>query len=314
MRNILSTVNLKPHMIEHINQHYPDMEYRFSKTRDLTEADKEWCEIFITYGSNFDSEDVRLFKNLKWMMVMSAGLDDLPLEALEHVHITNAKGIHKIQMTEYTVGLLLDFYKDFHQLKVDQENAHWRKNAKTEEIYDKVVHILGTGSIGSHLAKVLQAFGTQVAGYNTTGHEVEAFDHTYAISELEGHIGEADIVINILPSTDKTRGLLDAGIFDRMKETAVFVNIGRGDVMTDETISHVLEEGMIRHMILDVFNEEPLPSDHIFYTYDNLTITPHASSKTEGYLKRGFEIFAHNLQYMEEKESMMNIIDNKKGY
>lgn len=301
-------------MIEEIQEKYPEMEYRFMKSSEMTDEDREWCEIFITYGGNISGKDVEAFKNLKWMMVMSAGLDDLPLTQLTHVHITNAKGIHKIQMTEYTVGLLLSFYKSFNQLKVDQGNAHWRKNAKTEEIHGKSVHLLGTGSIGSHLAKVLRVFGTEVVGYNTTGHEVEDFDRTHAISELEKYINDADIVINILPSTDETRAMLEADLFEKMKESAVFVNIGRGDIMTDETISEVLEKGLIRHMILDVFNEEPLPADHVFYTYDNLTITPHASSKTEGYLERGFEILAYNLQHMDDPQSMKNVIDNSRGY
>ncbi|TVT27605.1 D-2-hydroxyacid dehydrogenase [Salinicoccus cyprini] len=314
MKHILSTVNLRPHMIEKMEEKHPELEYRFRKTAEMTDEDREWCEIFITYGSNFNEDDVKAFKNLEWMMVMSAGLDDLPLERLDHVHITNAKGIHKIQMTEYTVGLLLSFYKDFNQLKADQNNAHWRKNARTEEIYGKTVHLLGTGSIGAHLAKVLRVFGTEVVGYNTTGHAVEGFDRTHSIGELEQHINEADIIINILPSTDETRGMLETDLFEKMKESAVFVNIGRGDIMTDETISQVLEQGMIRHMILDVFNQEPLPGNHVFYTYDNLTITPHASSKTEGYLERGFEIFAYNLGHMDDPESMKNIIDNGRGY
>ncbi|MHC0552053.1 NAD(P)-dependent oxidoreductase [Salinicoccus sp. CNSTN-B1] len=188
------------------------------------------------------------------------------------------------------------------------------KNAKTEEIYDKSVHILGTGSIGSHLASVLEAFGLKTTGYNTTGHEAEGFQAVHAISDLNAEIGTADIVVNILPSTPDTKYMLDLDFFKEMKESAVFVNIGRGDIMTDETITVVLEEGMIRHMILDVFNEEPLPENHEFYAFDNLTITPHASSKTSGYLKRGFEIFMHNLQHMDDFNAMENIIDPSRGY
>ncbi|MFB9861603.1 D-2-hydroxyacid dehydrogenase [Salinicoccus siamensis] len=314
MKHILSTVHLKPHMVEAIEEAHPELTYIYRKSEEMTEEDKAWCDIFVTYGSDFTSEDVGSFKNLKWMMVMSAGLDDLPLEELEHVHITNARGIHKIQMTEYTIGLLLDFYKGFHQLKEDQAQGHWRKNAKTEEIYDKSVHILGTGSIGSHLASVLEAFGLKTTGYNTTGHEAEGFQAVHAISDLNTEIGAADIVVNILPSTPDTKHMLDLDFFKEMKESAVFVNIGRGDIMTDETITAVLEEGMIRHMILDVFNEEPLPKTHEFYTFDNLTITPHASSKTSGYLKRGFEIFMRNLLHMNDFNAMENIIEPSRGY
>src|SRR5699024_3562041 len=145
-------------------------------------------------------------------------------------------------------------------------------------------HILGTGGIGWHLAGVLKAFGTETTGYNTKGRKVEIFDRTHPLVNLHARVGEGDKVINKLPTTGSTRSLLNEDTCRKMKDTAVFVNIGRGDIMTDDTVNAVLSEGYIRHMILDVFNQEPLPSDHKFYEYDNLTITPHASSKTPEYL------------------------------
>lgn len=314
MKNILSTARLREDMVDQLEIEFGKYEYRFVRAREVTDADREWADIFVTYGSDMKAQHMDAFKNLKWVMVMSAGLDDMPLEQMKGIHITNAKGIHKIQMTEYTIGLLLNFYKDFYKLNMDQDTAHWRKNATTEEIYEKTVHILGTGSIGAHLAGVLKAFGTKTAGYNTKGREVENFDRTYPISELHAHISEADVVINILPSTADTKGLLKDETFSMMKDTSVFVNIGRGDVMTDETIKAVLSKGLIRHMILDVFNQEPLPEDHEFYKFDNLTITPHASSKTPEYLTRAFDIFIYNLKRADDFESMKNIIDHEQGY
>lgn len=314
MKNILSTTKLREEMVDQLENDFGEYDYRFVRAREVSDEDREWADIFVTYGSDMKSEHMKAFKNLKWVMVMSAGLDDMPLEQMKGIHITNAKGIHKIQMTEYTVGLLLNFYKDFYRLNVDQSKSYWRKNATTEEIYEKNVHILGTGSIGVRLAGVLKAFGTKTTGYNTRGREVEYFDQTYPISELHEHINEADIVINILPSTEDTRGLLTEETFRRMKNTGVFVNIGRGDIMTDETVNAVLSKEYIRHMILDVFNQEPLVEDHEFYNYDNLTITPHASSKTPEYLTRAFDIFIYNMKRADDFASMKNIINPERGY
>ncbi|AKG74465.1 D-2-hydroxyacid dehydrogenase [Salinicoccus halodurans] len=314
MKNILSTTRLREEMMDQLENDFGEYEYRFVKSRELSDEDREWAEIFVTYGSDMKAEHMEAFKNLKWVMVMSAGMDDMPLDQMKDIHITNAKGIHKIQMTEYTIGLLLNFYKGIHQLKLEQSRSYWRNKATTEEIYGKTVHILGTGSIGSHLAGVLKAFGTKTTGYNTKGREVENFDQTYSIIDLGSHINEADIVINILPSTENTRGLLTEDTFKKMKDTGVFVNIGRGDIMTDETVNTVLSERHIRYMILDVFNQEPLPEDHEFYNYDNLTITPHASSKTPEYLTRAFDIFIYNLKRADDFDSMKNIINPERGY
>ncbi|WP_411842271.1 D-2-hydroxyacid dehydrogenase [Salinicoccus sp. HZC-1] len=314
MKHILSTAKLREEMVQYLEKNFEEYEYRFVKAREVSDEDREWADIFVTYGSDMEPGHMDAFKNLKWVMVMSAGLDDMPLEQMKGIHITNAKGIHKIQMAEYTIGLLLDYYKDIYQLKVDQGKSHWRKQATTEEIYGKSVHILGTGSIGSHLAGVLKAFGTNTAGYNTEGREVENFDQTHPVSDIHSHINEADIVINILPSTEDTRGLLTEETFKKMKDSSVFVNIGRGDIMTDETVSAVLSGRYIRHMMLDVFNREPLPEDHEFYSYDNLTITPHASSKTPEYLTRAFDIFIYNLNRVNDFDSMKNIINHERGY
>lgn len=245
---------------------------------------------------------------------MSAGVDNIPLKALKHIQITNATGIHRIQMAEYTLGLILNHYKNFTQLKKDQDSCEWRKNAKTEEIYGKEVHILGTGSIGSRLAEALNVFGLKTVGYNTDGRKVLPFDENYPLKYLTKYINKADILINILPSTEVTRNLLTAEHFKAMKDTGIFINIGRGDVISDDVIIETLNKKYIDHMILDVFNEEPLPGSHPFYQLDNITITPHASSKTDQYLERAFHIFINNIDAFSKGTDMVNQVDVSKGY
>jgi phosphoglycerate dehydrogenase-like enzyme len=314
MENIVSTINLPEKMVSRIKELLPDAEYEYISSKEISAEERGRAEIFITYGTDMTESHVEEFENLKWIMVMSAGLEMMPLDKLDGVLITNATGIHKIQMTEYTIGLILSYYKGFNQLYEDQKVGHWRKNAFTTELYDKQVHILGTGSIGSHLAQVLSAFGVNTVGYNTNGRAVEGFDRLHPLDDLMDHIGEADILINILPSTEATTGLLTMDHFHKMKGDSVFVNIGRGDITPDEVLIKVLEEKIIGHLILDVFNEEPLDSDSPFYKYDNITITPHASSKTSGYIERAFDIFEHNLKHMEDTGKMENVIDINKGY
>ncbi|CAM4351164.1 D-2-hydroxyacid dehydrogenase [Lacicoccus alkaliphilus] len=314
MKNIVSTINLPEKMVSRIKVLLPEAEYEYISSKEISAEERGRAEIFITYGTDMTESHVEEFKNLKWIMVMSAGLEMMPLDKLDGVLITNATGIHKIQMTEYTIGLILSYYKGFNQLSEDQKAGHWRENAFTAELYGRQVHILGTGSIGSHLAQVLSAFGVDTVGYNTDGRAVEGFRRTHTLDGLMRHIGEADILINILPSTEATTGLLTVEHFHEMKDDSVFVNIGRGDIAPDEVLIEVLEEEIIGHLILDVFNEEPLDSDSPFYKYDNITVTPHASSKTGGYIERAFDIFEHNLQHMGDTGKMENVIDINKGY
>lgn len=314
MVKVISTVKLREDMLQTINDEFDSFDFEYINGNDLTDGDRRRAEIYVTYGGDIKDRDVEHFTSLRWIMVMSAGVDDMPLDKLQGVKVTNATGIHRIQMTEYTVGLILNHYKNFTQLRRDQDNREWRGDAKTIEICGKEVHILGTGSIGSRLAEVLSTFGLQTVGYNTNGRVVPPFDENQPLEDLLLYLGSADIVVNILPSTEDTRQLLTTSHFKQMKDDAIFINIGRGDVVSDEVVLETLTGNYISHMILDVFNEEPLPSTHPFYQLDNITITPHASSKTSQYLERAFDIFIYNLKRYNDEKNMKNAVSHRKGY
>lgn len=309
--NIISTVNLKTEMIEQISGDY---NYIYVERKNLSDELKEKADIFLTYGEDLKRGDGASFTQLKWVHVMSAGIDEVPEEIFDKAVVTNSTGIHKIPMTEFAVGLILQYYKNFIKLNEAQKESEWTRNSRSAELYGKEVHVLGTGSIGGHLAKALQIFGVGTVGYNTNGRSIEGFDKTLPLNELNRHVGGADILINILPSTQSTKNFLQAATFKEMKDEAVFLNIGRGNVIADEVLIEVLEQKYIAHVISDVFNEEPLPSTSPLFDFANLTITPHCSAKTSMYDVRAFDIFIDNIKHLNEPSAMRNIIDYNKGY
>src|SRR5699024_12872574 len=121
MKNILSTTRLREDMLEQLENEFGEYEFRFVKSREVTDRDREWADIFVTYGSDMKAEDMQAFKNLKWVMVMNVVLDDLALSEMEGILITNARAIHKIQMKEYMIELLLQLYNDSHRLKLGHD-------------------------------------------------------------------------------------------------------------------------------------------------------------------------------------------------
>lgn len=314
MVNILSTIELSEETVALLKEHREDIEYRYVRSKDLGNNDYSWAHVLNTYGSHIKHHDIKDFTELKWLNVMSAGVDSLPFEDLKDIPVTNARGIHKIPMMEYTIGLILNHYKNFYQNKVDQNSRFWNNQVSTEELYGKNVHIFGTGSIGSHIAKVLQVFGAVTTGYNTTGRAVEGFDKTHSIEEKNKYVDEADIVISILPKTKDTDAIFDDTFFETMKDSGIFINIGRGNVVTDDVLLNVLENKVIGHMILDVFNLEPLPGDSPFFNYENITITPHSSATTHAYYDRAAKILGQNLTLYPDFERMENLVDKGKGY
>jgi phosphoglycerate dehydrogenase-like enzyme len=183
------------------------------------------------------------------------------------------------------------------------------------ELSTKTLHILGIGAIGGEVARLAKAFGMEVIGFNRSGVPHEFADETYKLEELDNHINRADYIVSVLPSTPSTKGFLKGKHFECMKRTAVFINIGRGDVVGEEVIIKALTEKKIDHAFIDVFEREPLEPGHPFWNLENITLTPHISSITNKYMPRSFEIFMHNLHiYINKETQYKNFVDLHRGY
>ena len=290
----------------------------FKRIVDVDENLISEMEVLITYAEDLNPEIIDRASSLKWISAMAAGIDKMPIETIEKrgILVTNARGIHAIPMSEFALGLMLSHVKRLPELRELQDNKTWNKWLPLSELCDKTLLLLGTGAIPEEIARLAGAFRMNVIGVNRSGGEGKHFDKVIPIEQLNLALPEADMVISVLPSTPKTRGLLTYEHFKRMKNNALFINLGRGDLVTMETLQRVLEEELIGQMALDVFPDEPLYTDSPFWDYPNLTITPHISSITENYLPRSFSIFEHNLAvYLGKAEGdYLNKIDLKKGY
>lgn len=140
-------------------------------------------------------------------------------------------------------------------------------------------------------------------------------DESIQFEALLKKLPEADFVISVLPSTPETKGLLTEAHFNAMKESAVFLNFGRGDLVDEEMLIRILQEEKIAHAVLDVFQTEPLPEESPFWTLSNCTVSPHVSSKSGKYVERSLVIFEENLEaFIKEDKKMINIIDLSRGY
>jgi phosphoglycerate dehydrogenase-like enzyme len=191
----------------------------------------------------------------------------------------------------------------------------WSRALPTAELDRKTVRIIGVGAIGGQIAKFCHAFNMKVLGVNRSGNHARYVDEMGTMEELKGYLTQADFVVSVLPSTIETKYVLSKEHFRLMKDTAVFINIGRGDVARESILIEVLNEGQIAHAVLDVFEQEPLPSNHVFWGMENVTVTPHISSITSNYLPRAFEIFEENLHiYKSKGTKYINQIDVGRGY
>ncbi|MGE7763106.1 D-2-hydroxyacid dehydrogenase [Peribacillus sp. NPDC097895] len=312
---ILSTIIPNESIQTKMKDTFPDLNFIYQEK--WTDEPLSEAEILITYGEDLTEEVIRKATNLKWIMVMSAGMELMPFKALEDrgILVTNARGIHKIPMAEYAIGMLLQYEKKMKLLMKNEGEELWDRKIEVGELNGKKMLILGAGAIGGEVARLGKAFRMKTMGVNRSGQPVESVDRLYTLDHLLEALPEADYIISVLPSTGETKDLLQKEHFKAMKDSAVFVNIGRGDLVNEEVLIEALETKELAHAILDVFNPEPLGKGHPFWRMENVTVSPHLSSKSGEYLPRTFAIFEKNmLEYLGAGKDFINVIDLSRGY
>ncbi|WAA08780.1 D-2-hydroxyacid dehydrogenase [Fervidibacillus albus] len=315
--DIVASFNRRQELQRDICDEFPNINFFFYKNMAELGSHIERAEVLITYGEDVTAQTILRAKNLKWIMVMSAGLEKMPFHILEQkgILVTNARGIHKIPMAEMAIGYLLQYTKRLSEFNQQQREGIWNRKLQMTELFGKTLLIVGAGAIGSQIAKYASIFGMKTIGVNRTGQIVEHFDEIFRMEELHNVLPKADFVLSVLPSTEKTKGIFGMDQFRLMKKEAVLINMGRGDAVNETELIDALERNEIAHAFLDVFQTEPLPNDHPFWKMEKVTITPHVSAITPQYLPRAFEIFRENLTlYLQGKRPLKNEIDLNRGY
>ncbi|WP_107943671.1 D-2-hydroxyacid dehydrogenase [Metasolibacillus fluoroglycofenilyticus] len=294
---------------------FPEVNFVFdAKLREeqLAEAD-----IVVTYGEDLTAANIALANKLQWIFVASAGVEKMPAQAIAErgIFVSNVRGIHKKPMTESVLAHILALKRGLPFIYEQQKKGEWNKKTSLSELNGSIALIIGPGAIGAEIGRILQAFGVHTIGCNRSGKSIESMDETYAILDLKAHLPKADIVISMLPSTEETKHLLTYEHFELMKENAIFMNFGRGNVVKEAELVRALQNKLIGHAVLDVFEVEPLPKDSELWKLDNVTISPHFSSHSSRYVERALEIFEPSLKkWLQGERNLENKIDLLRGY
>lgn len=314
---VVSSAKLKKELAEELIRKFPSISFNFYKNIDEARGSLEDADILITYGEDLTDQIIEKANTLKWIMVISAGLDQMPFAAIKKkgILVTNARGIHQIPMAEYTLAMILQVARQTKQLIKNEEAHIWDRLVPMTELNGKTIGILGTGAIGTQIAKYAKVFNMNTIGFNRSGRIIEEFEEMVTIETIDKLLNNSDFIVSVLPSTKETDGLLNKQMFEKMKETAVFINIGRGKNIVESDLIEVLDKGKLAHAVLDVFEEEPLPKGHPFWDSENITVTPHLSGISAEYQPRAIAIFERNLHlFLAGSHDLENIIDLEKGY
>lgn len=309
---------MKTGQVETIRQSVPDY-IVIDATRESPQVIEDDIEIMLGWDKNLgqrllDSET----SHLKWVQSISAGVDTYDLDRFSEkgILLSNASGIHSISITEHVLGVLLAEFRGIRTSINNQANKEWtRETISYKQLSMQKMLIVGTGHIGQQLASFAKGLGIQTYGVNTSGHVTNGFIECYSHTNMSRIVNEMDIVVNNLPLTEDTYQMYNERMFLAMKRGTVFVNVGRGPSVNTNDLIHALNTEQLRFAALDVFEEEPLPSDSPLWDMDNVLITPHISGLTPEFKTKLLKIFSQNLtQFLKDGTLAKNEITLHQGY
>jgi phosphoglycerate dehydrogenase-like enzyme len=264
-------------------------------------------------------------RNLRWVHSAAAGVRGalFPEMLASRVLLTNSAGIHAIPIAETVVGGLLYLVRGLDMAVDQQREGRWDKSrfvaddSLLRELGDCRVLVVGTGGIGSEVARRVAAFGARCVGLrrHPARGAPAGFERVAGPDALDEELAAADIVVLAAPLTPETSGVLDATRMSRLRPGAIVVNVARGALLDEDALAAAVGAGRLRGAVLDVFRDEPLAAESPLWQLRSVLITPHVSPVSPGrFWPRQLELFLDNWSRYLEGAPLRNLVDKQAGY
>lgn len=300
-------------LADHIRKRFPDSEIVTIWGKEEFEKHADEIEVLLCFRP--PKELLAQSPRISWIMSVGAGVDSiLPNPGLrKECVVTNARGIHAAQISEYVMGVTLALTLRLPEHIRNQSNQLWQLRPHTM-IGGKCMAVIGLGSIGKEIARKASALGVRVIGVKKHPAAVEHVERVYGPAELKQALSEADFVVLIVALTPETRGMIGKAELKAMKSDAFLINVARGSVVVESDLIEALRDGVIAGAVLDVFEKEPLPPESPLWKMENVLITPHNAGIRPDYFEAVAELFCDNLERYLSGRSMFNVVDREQCY
>lgn len=279
------------------------------------EAEQLVGEADVIAGWGFPTLLLPKATRLRWFHKFAAGVDDIVKAGTlpEQAVLTRTDGrVFGRRMAEYVIAYMLAFTQNIPRILQQQAGRRWQPFL-TATLAGKTVGIAGVGDIGQEIVQRAAALGMRVVGWRRSLIEVEGVTKMYVgKEEFHAFLTECDFVVIVLPLTDATRGLFDEAAFAAMRDGVYVINVGRGPIVDEQALIRALESGKVAGTTLDVFDVEPLPADHPFWSMDNVVVTPHMSGPTVA--EEVTAPFLENMERFLAGEPLLKQVDLSRGY
>ena len=289
----------------------------FNENKEAYEAAAD-AEILVGTGADL----LRAGKETRWFHSQSAGVDAYLAPGVitdEALLLTNNSGAYGVTLSEHALMLTLEVLRRQTMFNEIVGRRAWDKSPSFRSIFGSRVTVLGTGDIGTEIARRIRGFGPAVVtGVNRRGHNPDEtlFDRIVMQEDLDSVLPESDILLLALPGTAKTKHMIDKRRIALLPSCAVVVNVGRGNAIDQYALADALNEEKLWGAALDVFEKEPLDKDDPLWETKNLLITPHvAGNMTLGYtVDKTVELFLEDLDNYCCGRPLQRLVDQQAGY
>ena len=258
-------------------------------------------------------------ENLRWIHTYLVGVDrclsDPGVRKMDFI-MSNNQRVSGPSIAELAITMTLMLSRKLNYYQEQQDQQRWARNAElSTDLSGKTLLILGLGGIGTETARRASALGMRVIATRNSSREGPGFvDKVGLADEMYEFAGEADFVVNALPLTDKTNGLIDSRFFDALRSGAYYISVGRGKTTVTDDLVAALNDGTLAGAGLDVTDPEPLPSDHPLWVAKNVVITPHIAGRNFDSVQRTLIIARENLRRYVLGEKLLSVVDVERGY
>lgn len=239
-------------------------------------------------------------------------------------HITNTQTINKDSiitrivdeqlsndMWEFLLSIVLSELKNAKTYLTQKKQKTWKQH-HYKSINTTTVSILGLGKIGGFVAEKFAQIGFNVKGWSNSKKQIPNVDSYNGKNKFDMFLDNSDFLINLLPLTHKTNGILNKNTFQKLPKESFIINVGRGEHLIDVDLINTLDTSMLSGAFLDVFINEPLPKEHPFWNHPKIQITPHVASLTN--VTTAIDQIIENYNRFLKNEELINVVSLKKGY
>ncbi|NLY01805.1 MAG: D-2-hydroxyacid dehydrogenase [Rhodopirellula sp.] len=261
-----------------------------------------------------DWDAVVLGGRLQWIQSSAAGMDHCltPSVVASEITVTSASGVLADQVAEHTIALVTGWLRSLPVFFRAQQSKEFVRRP-TRDLHHSTVGIVGFGGVGRRLAQVLSPFKTRILAVDLF--PLDKPDHVEALwppDRLDELLAECDIVVLSLPLNDDTRGSVAAEQFARMKPTALFANMARGQLVATADLVEALQAKRIAGAVMDVTDPEPLPPESELWGMPNVIITPHVGGQCATRIDDMTDLFCENLRRWKAGEPLVNLLTEKR--